>query len=201
MHMQRRTTILIIVLCIIFGLCILIALRLWQQKAAMDQQAGAGNTPMTKTIASTATLSFNPSRISVVRSGTTPTTVDIMLDAGQHTVSGAQIELYYDNKALQNVTIDPAQTSIFGTFGSDYTLISRRVENSLGRVTLWVGILPTNKTPRNGYGKVATLSFRAIPTSTATTTPIAFLNKSIVTQTGVADSVMKSGDPLIITIQ
>lgn len=123
----------------------------------------------------------------------------VVLDARIHSVTGVQLEMSYDPEVLSNVTIAPAEPSFFGS-NSNTVILSRDVDETIGRITYIVGITPS-AVPGVGRGDIAKLSFTVNPTSNAVSTDISILPSSIVSQEDlVNESVLRSTNSLKINI-
>jgi hypothetical protein len=114
-------------------------------------------------------------------------TSDITLTTERKSVTAVQIELTYDPKVLTNVDIKP------GSFFSNPTSLSKKIDTIKGRVTYILGI-GLGQNPVNGNGTVAILSFTPLLKSGITT--IAFLPTSKLTVSGTVPSVLTTGQGL-----
>jgi len=117
--------------------------------------------------------------------------VDVNIDTSVNSVTGVQLEISYDPNVLKNVKVVPGQlfqNPLVHTNENDITS---------GRYTYAIVKLP-NQTPVKGTGIVATITFTA--SSTLGKSQLTLLPSSLLTQIGVADSVLKtsSGTEIIV---
>lgn len=196
--MPKKTLILIIFLALITGGLIYMALTTSQTPSTLNQ------TPTTTTevnqakpVKKTAQLSFDPASLTItpLGSGAAKQTVNIMVKTQGQIVSGAQIELQFDPLSVSNLTIDAGTDSIFGPSG--YFVIPLNVDYQTGRATYAVAVGAT-ATPKATEGKVATVTFTAKKHANLTTSVIAILDKSIVTEEGTGESILTGEHPLTL---
>lgn len=193
--MPRKTLILILILAAVTGILIFLAITSQTSKQPITTQAPA---PTIKSAEKTAKVLFNPQNIDLSTTAASPTSsVDILVDSGGADISGVQVELQYDPKALTNVIITPAvdETSFFGNSGS---ILFNDVKRDTGRISYAVAI-SAGQAGKKGVGKIATLTFSKAfggPVSTQVT----FLDKTLVTVLGANESALKETVPLNITL-
>lgn len=108
---------------------------------------------------------------------------DIRINTISNTVTAVQIELSYNPKDLGDVDI------IGGTFFKNPIELFKKIDTQNGRVSYAIGVSLGDKGV-SGSGVVARLSFSKLKTSG--TTSISFLPKSLVTSSGISQSVLKS---------
>lgn len=195
--MPKKTTLLIIILAITTTVLVILAITSDQSTKPV-----AEITPPvapTTAVAKSTTLTFAPALIDA--SGSTPVSVDILADTSSDEISGVQVELTYDPKAITNVKIAaPLDASLFGPVGK-YKVLFSEVDPSLGRVSYAVAINPNQQGIR-GAGKIATVTFqKAINVIIPAQSFIQFVNKTMVTKSGITESVLKQTTPLEITLQ
>jgi len=117
---------------------------------------------------------------------------EAIISTGSNKVTAAQLELTYDPKALSNVTITP------GTFIKEPTVLLKKVDPTLGRITLAMGV-GMGDSGVSGSGQIATITFT--PTPGYKTTQINFLPTTGVSAEGVLKSVLKTTTDAVITFE
>lgn len=128
------------------------------------------------------TLSLTPPSNAPGSLNTYKTNVEI--NTGGDKVTGVQLELSFDPKALTNFFISPE------SFIKNPVILMKKVDQANGRISLVLGI-PLGQQGISGTGTVATITFNEIPTATGSTI-IDFLPKTQVTAEGIAQSVLKT---------
>jgi hypothetical protein len=141
-------------------------------------------------------LSFAPSFIDTSNSTITQK-VDIFLDSKGGPVSGAQIELSYDPKALANVTLSPPTTNPF--FSENPVVLINSVDPTQGRISYAVGVAPNGK-EKVGSGNIVTLTFTVNRFAGVASSQITFLPKSTVKNLSSQGSVLSASSPLQIIV-
>ncbi len=192
--MPKKTTTLILILAVITGLLVFLAIQQTQPKASPAPVVQ--KVFPTKAVAKTAILSFSPTALDLSTTST-PTPVDILIDTGGVQVTGVQLEITFDPKAITNLKISPPENSIFGTKTDNIVLIND-VNLSTGRISFAVAAVP-GKTVK-GIGKVATLTIQKTFGTDTGTSQIVFLDKTMVVMPGINDSILKSSTPLTIQL-
>ncbi len=112
---------------------------------------------------------------------------DIRMNTISNTVTAVQIELSYDPNSLGSVDVAA------GTFFKNPTELFKKIDRVNGRVSYALGVGLGEKGV-SGNGVVAKLSFSKLKATG--TTSISFLPKSLVTSTGISQSVLKSATGL-----
>ncbi|MEN9407919.1 MAG: Cohesin domain [Candidatus Parcubacteria bacterium] len=192
--MPKRT------LALIVGLIILtIVLLFAATKTTQEQKTQIAPTPTIATASPTPTppayttleLSPNPASIGPTGSGK----VDVLINTNQNTVSGVQIELSYDPKALRNIIVTP------GTFFQKPLMFPEwnKIDQETGRVSHAQVLLPSQE-PIKGKGIFATITFSRVVGSGLSQTELKFMPKTTVTQFGISPSVLKSSTGAIINL-
>lgn len=195
--MPKKTTLLIIILAV--ATTVLVILAITSEQTKKPDVAQKPSVAPTIAVVKSTTISFAPALIDA--SGSTPVSVDILADTSTDEISGVQVELTYDPKAITNVKIAaPLDASLFGSVGK-YAVLFSEVDPALGRVSYAAAIKPNQK-GISGAGKVATVTFQKATTALLPVqTFIRFVNKTMVTKSGVSESVLKQTTPLEITLQ
>lgn len=161
------------------------------------KQTKTSTTPVQNSSSVTkADVSFYPP--SVLLSSTVPTkTVEILLSAPLSS-TGVELEMVYDPQALKDVSfLTPAKT-FFGD-QTQYKVLKKTIDTQHGVMYFSIGGMPSS-TIASTKGVVAYLTFTRNPTFTKTSSVIAFLNTSMVTQKGSHDSILTNAKPLEISI-
>ncbi|PIP74921.1 MAG: hypothetical protein COW87_01310 [Candidatus Levybacteria bacterium CG22_combo_CG10-13_8_21_14_all_35_11] len=117
---------------------------------------------------------------------------EAIISTGSNKVTAVQLELTYDPKALSNVTITP------GTFIKEPTVLLKKVDPVLGRITLAMGV-NMGESGVNGDGQIAIITFT--PNVGYTTTQIGFMPTTGVSAEGVLKSVLKRATGAVITLE
>lgn len=189
--MPRKTIILIISLFAVTGILIFLALQINQSSTPKQEiTVIPTKTPVEKST----TFSFEPNNI-VVANTATASSANIILDTQNDEIAGIQIELVYDPKEITNVKI---QTSPSSLFGPNAPVLFNDINAKTGRISYAVAI-SSNQSQIKGKGQIATITFQKAYTSTATTSAIQFIDKTMATKIGENESVLKQTTPLNIT--
>ena len=181
--MSKKTLGLIVILLFLTIILVFVAVSTNQKSKTTPPNpttTSASPTP----VAGHTILSMSPNPVMAQRG--VPVTTDIFIDTQGDSVRAIQLEIAYDPKVLSNVTIKPGDF-----FPNAQTLPIGGVNQSTGRITF--AVTPANlRDAKSGKGIAATLTFY-VASSTATTTPLTILDKSLVTSPGLgAQSVLKS---------
>ncbi len=195
--MPKKTTILILILAAVTGALLFFAVTSTKPKPAEKPTV----MPVKKAVVKSAKVFFNPQNIDISNNISTNAaaaqTVDLMIDSGGAEISGVQVELQYDPKAIMNVRLLPAEDAgnFFG--GGSVTLFNEAVKDT-GRISYVIAI-GTGDDPKKGIGKIATLYFQKASSAPSATT-IRFLDKTLVTILDANESVLKETMPLNIIL-
>ena len=193
--MPKKTTILILILTAVTGVLLFLAVS----EGRKPQAPKATTTPTKKQVQKTARVFFSPQNIDLSSASvSTVSTVDILVDTGGSQIAGVQVEAQYDPKSLTNLSLIPAAHSQ-GFFGNQANILFNEIIPATGRISFAIAISP-DQSPKNGVGKIATLSFQRNFNATSSATTINFLDKTIVTILGENESVLKESLPLNITL-
>ena len=193
--MPKKTTILIIILAVVTGVLLFLAITEGQKQSSPSTSIA----PTQKVVQKTAKVFFSPQNIDLsAGSATAAPTVDIMVDTGGSDIAGVQAELQYDPKVLAGVKLVPAADTT-GFFGPGAVVLFNDVDNQTGRISFAIAISAGQKSAK-GVGKIGTLTFTKAFGATSPTTSINFLDKTLVTQLGENESVLKQASPLNITL-
>lgn len=181
--MPKRTLGLIIALLILTIILVIVALKTKNQPSTTTQTTQSAATPTP--VAGHTILSMSPNPVDT-RPGL-PSTVEVMIDTHGDSVSAIQLEIAYDPKVLTNMSI---KTGNF--FPDAQTLPIGGVNQTTGRITF--AVTPANlRDSKSGKGTVATLTFYPQASTSATTTHITLLDKSLITSPGLgAQSILNS---------
>lgn len=192
--MPRKTTILILILATVTGILLFLAVS-----EGKNLQAPKTSITPKKQVQKTARVFFSPQNIDLSSaSGSAVSTVDILVDTGGSQVAGVQVEAQYDPKSLTSLSLIPAAHSQ-GFFGSQANILFNEIIPATGRISFAIAVSP-DQSPKNGVGRIATLSFQRNFNATSSATTINFLNKTIVTILGENESILKESVPLNVTL-
>lgn len=193
--MPKKTLYLIIVLTLVTGVLIFLALT----SRALKQPTTTQNViPTSKPVEKTAKVLFNPQNVDLSTGTSTPaSSVDILVDTGGAEISGVQVELQYDPKALTNVVIQPSVDAA-SFFSTGSIVLFNDVKRETGRVSYAIAI-SQGQTAKRGVGKIAALTFQKAFGAPVSTT-VTFLDKTLVTILGENDSALKETVPLTVIL-
>ena len=133
-------------------------------------------------------LSFSPSSLTVDTSTRATQTLDIMVDSQGDPVSGFQLEISFDPKVVSVTSLAP------GTFlPNPLVLVPAKIDNTLGTATIMFAKTPSQD-PKSGQGVAAKLGFsvKSPSNGSPSQTSIKILPTSLVSATGVKESVLKT---------
>ncbi len=124
--------------------------------------------------------------------------IEVNIETGTNEVTAVQLELQYDTKAITNVAIKP------GPFFTSAVDLMKRIDKDNGRITYMIGISPSQN-PISGSGTVAQITFSKVRNTNLTSTQVNFTttdsSKSIVTATGIEESVLKETQGTTVELQ
>lgn len=152
-----------------------------QQPAQDQQQPQQPSAPVASQAQTVLSLSPNPVTLGANNAGA----VEVVIAPGDNPITGVQLELEYDPKALTNVQVEQADY-----FTQPITLFDI-VDKETGRATFAIGINPQQE-PTNKQGTVARITFTKAPGATMAETNLTLLPSSVVSASGVSDTVLKS---------
>ena len=183
--MSKRTISLIIALFLVTILLLGIAL-------SNSSKSGNGNSTHispTPTPYAQTSLNFSPATVSIPAGSVALQTVAVMINTQANDVTGVQLEISYDPKALTNVHI------LSGSMFTDPLLFANKVDTVNGRISLAYAITPSQQA-KSGNGTVAIITFNPVKNPVdangqpLTQTSLQLLSKSVVTARGVDQSVL-----------
>lgn len=116
---------------------------------------------------------------------------DITINSRGNRITAIQIELSYNPSDISNVDIK------IGPFIKNPVELFKKIDTQNGRVSYAIGVALGEKGVL-GNGVVAKLSFSKL--KTIGTTSISFLPKSLVTSSGISQSVLKSATGLTLDL-
>jgi hypothetical protein len=184
--MPKRTIILILVLILVTaGLVWLSVYTVPQEKTPIVEKETTMDYAKT-----TITLSSTPSAISQIP---LVYSLDTQISTEDNKITGAQLEISYDPKAITNVDILP------GSFFTDPVILLKNIDEKNGRISFAIGTKMGQK-PVSGKGVLAKLQFTSTPQSSITATTIDFLPKTMVAG-GEKKSVLKSALGTIVKLE
>lgn len=172
--MSKKITLLIGVLVVLTVLLLGLAL-----KSQYIPSVSKSPTP-TPPVMPLTKLMINPATLDLTSNASGVLQVDI--DSSSNEITGVQLELQYDPKALRDVTITP------GSFLTDPLIILNKINSTTGRISLILGVT-AQQTPVKGKGTVAVIHFSKV-SSALTSTDVSILPSSEVTAQGVDTTVL-----------
>ena len=159
-------------LAIFFLLLVLFAIPATSYLVFRQQELRSQAVPAT-------TLSFDPSDTSKTVGETF--TLDININTGTNSISGAELHVQYDQKKLEVVSIDNASflplVLVDGSAGGGFAFIT-------------LGSQPS--TPKKGTGLLATVTFKAIGSTDGATTQVKFTSDTRIAGTGEIGNVLST---------
>ncbi len=189
--MSKRVVVIIIVFFL--ALFVIGLFLLFSQKPPTPTETTTSSIPAvnpTPTDAPAHTLLFfSPSPLSLTNSSGS---VSIDINANGDNISAIQLELQYDPKILTNVDIVP------GTYLQNPVVLLKKISPQTGQISFALG-LTTNATNLPTTGTVAKLTFQTLPSASGQT-QVSFLPNTLVTATGIENSILKSTTPLTIIL-
>lgn len=133
-------------------------------------------------------LSPNPLTVTAGKQGS----VAVNIDTSDNEVTAIQLEIAYDPNFISNVKVTP------GALFENPVLLINRDNVQEGRYTYAFGIMPNRPTIK-GVGPVATITFTAL-NKPGGQSQLALLPTSLVTASGISESVLKSASGTLIEI-
>lgn len=115
---------------------------------------------------------------------------DVIINTSEDEISGAQIELSFDPKALTNVDITP------GTFINQPAILIKTIDTSTGVIRYAIAIKPGDKMVK-GEGVIATISFNKVGNEPTT---LNFLPQSQVSTTSHTQSLLRETASAVIDV-
>lgn len=181
--MSKRTIGLIVALFVITVILLLVALSGNKSVAPSNPTSMLPSpTPFAQSL-----LTFSPATLTASTAG--QQTASISLNTNANDVTGVQLELSYDPKAISNVTIDN------GTMFPNPLVLRKKIDPQAGTITYVYAITPAQQSHK-GIGTVAVITFTPNVQAVGTTgtkltqTMIKLLPKSEISARGIEKSVM-----------
>ncbi len=196
--MPRKTLALISGLVLVTVVLFIVALK------AGQNQTVPNTTPKTvvqakPTIPAHSVLAIAPNPLTVAPGQQGK--ADVTIDTGENNVNAVQLEIGYDPTMLTNVKVTA------GTLIANPAVLIDRDVPTKGRYTYAFGITPNGKAFK-GTGVVATITFTTKPGAVGKDTQLGLLLPNppsfpgtMVTEAGVADSVMKSSTGTVVSVR
>lgn len=180
--MSRKTLALLVSLLVVTVVLLGLALSSGKKTAPVTPPTDTTTGPQPTDAAQT-TLTMTPATVTVGPNGTG--TIDVTIATEVNDVSAVQLELEYEPTVITNVVVKP------GTFFDNPLNLLNTNDQKTGRISYALGVTD-KQAAHKGTGTVATITFRKVPTTTAQTTELKFLPKTIVTAISVSPSVLKT---------
>ena len=133
-------------------------------------------------------LSPNPVTVAPGKKGE----VAVTIDTSNNDVTAIQLEIAYDPNFISNVKVTP------GALFENPVLLINKNNVQEGRYTYAFGIMPNRPTIK-GIGPVATITFTAL-NKPGGQSQLALLPTSLVTASGISESVLKSASGTLVEI-
>lgn len=186
--MPKRTITLILALILIAGGLVFLALSTTQPKQSLPTSNIPTQVPFAHT---TLTLSPNPA----VSTATANTPIAVMIDSHGDKVSAVQLELSFNPQELTIVDVVSA-TADSPSFFSKATQLLKIIDQRNGKLTYALALSPAEQA-KAGSGTVAIITARIA--QGVKQTKLNLLPTSIVTATGITQSVLKETTGTTIT--
>jgi len=183
--MSKRTISLIIALFIVTVLLLGIALS----NSAKPQGENSTHISPTPTPYAQTSLQFSPATLNIPLGSVAPQTVTVVATTRANDITGVQLEISYDPKAITNVSI--ASGGMF----TNPLIFNDKIDTINGRISYAYAITPSQQA-KNGSGPVAVITFTPMRNAVDTNgqkimqTKLSLLPKSVVTARGVDQSVL-----------
>lgn len=180
--MSKKTIGLVIGLLILT--VFLVALAMQSARQLPPPKEDTSTTPPSPAVEAKTRLFMTPDPVSLTNNRAT---ITVKMDSQDNKVTAVQMEVSYDPKVLSFVSITPSSV-----FAQGVPLLNT-VDRRNGRISYAVGLSPQQaKNALTGESDVATLVFTKVGSATASaSTPVEFLPKSLVSATGISQSVLK----------
>ncbi len=197
--MPKRTILLLLFLAFVTGGLIFLAVTSENEnQQPADQKTPATTKEIPSPVKKTATLSFDPSTLTVSPFSSASSSVDIVINTQNQPVSGVQPVILFDPKVITSISFNPVTNTLFGQSASNYTYLPLDVDMTNGKMSFMLAATP-GSTPSATTGTIGTLIFTTrVAESTQQSTVITLLDESKVTQLNVGDSILKNTIPLTI---
>ncbi len=190
--MPRKTLALISGLVLVTLVLFIVALRSNNNPApeAPPSPPPSTQTQISPTVPahSVLTLSPNPLTVTAGKQGS----AEVNIDTSDNEVTAIQLEIAYDPNFISNVKVTP------GALFENPVLLINKNNVQEGRYTYAFGIMPNRPTIK-GIGPVATITFTAL-NKPGEQSQLALLPTSLVTASGISESVLKSASGTLIDI-
>lgn len=181
--MSRKTIALVVGLLLLTVLLVAIAMQTARPTTTTPPQDTTEQTPSPALEAKTR-LFMSPNQVTL--SGNTAN-ITVMMDAQDNPVTAVQLEISYDPKVLSFVSVTPS-----GAFAEGVPLLNT-IDRRNGRISYAIGLSPQQAASAlTGESEVASLVFNRVGSaSDSASTEVTFLPKSLVSATGISQSVLK----------
>lgn len=185
--MNKRTTVLILILAVFTAILLYAALIGTAPKKVT--QLPPTPTPVSPNAKTSLSLEDAPASLS---SHLSQHTVAVVVDS-TNMVNGVQIELGYDPNTLTNVSVAP------GPFFQQPATLIKSINQDDGRISYALADQMDVK-GHAGHGIVALVSFDINPGATVGQTTLVFMPKTAVTSQGILESVLKKTTNYTLTL-
>jgi len=170
-----KTILLIVLLAVIAGILTYVAIS---PKGKLNQ--ALNQTPVVKTDPADTTLSILNSQ---KNSDGTYSSI-VYVDSGKNTLTGIQLELYYDPKIVSKVTVSPMN------FFSSATEVLKTIDQPNGRISYALGS-SLGESGVKGKGNLAKITYTVTATPENSTASFNFMPKTTVNGIGTDASLLK----------
>lgn len=190
--MPRKTLALISGLVLVTLVLFIVALRSNTNPAPVPSSTPLPSiqTQVSPTVPKHSVLSLSPNPLTV--SPGKKGEVGVIIDTSDNDVTAIQLEIAYDPNFISNVKVTP------GALFENPVLLINKNNVQEGRYTYAFGIMPNRPTIK-GIGSAATITFTAL-NKPGGQTQLALLPTSLVTASGISESVLKSASGTLVEI-
>jgi hypothetical protein len=191
--MPRKTTVLILILAVVTAVLVYLAVGQQKEKSQSTPSLPRQTSPTTR-VEKTAVLSFSPESVLINKGG--KTVVSVVLSSA-NPVSGVQIELLFDPKAISKIEFStPSANPVFRQ--EESIVLFEDVDYQSGRLSYAVAVKPGVAQPVAKNQPVVDLVLTSNPVFDKESTQIMLLEKSMVTTIGTRESILGQMRPLTI---
>lgn len=190
--MSRKTLALIAGLTVLTLILVVLALNTGQKGMNKNGTGTTATVQPTPTVPAHTVLSLSPNPVPVTAN---VATVDVMIDAEDNPVTGAQFEIKYDPDVLNFTEVK--QGSFFGSA----LILINDVNRTEGRVTYALGLTPAQiQNPKTGKGTVATLTFTKRSNAPVAGNSALKIENALISAKDIGPSVLKSATGTTINL-
>lgn len=194
LHFNKLAVPIILIIVLLSLTTLFLNSKTGKPKSTPVETLPAPTTAISPDAQSVLSLIPNPMMLDATNKGT----IDVNIETGGNEVTAVQFELKYDPSAITDIEIRPAK------FFTSPVELMKLVDKTNGRITYMIGISPAQN-PISGSGSVAQITFSKTRNTNLASTEIKFAktenSESIVTATGIEESVLKETHGAVIELK